>query len=261
MSKRSYNNAGLTRVYAAGTFKAPRRASASLSSARATFVPRAGYSSVARTRGGPVIGEMKYFDTTKALTSIPSVAAWTGTEFDPATFDTLCVPVLGAGINQRIGKAIKVLKIKINGQIRTAKQATAVGTDTSLIRLAVVMDKQTNAAQAQGEQVFTATATADEAPLTFQNVDNFGRFNVLKDKTIVIGNPNFADAPVTDVNGLVRPFKISLKFKEPIGMRFNATNGGTVADIVDNSFHIYAVASNADLVPQISYLCRVCYKE
>jgi len=263
MSKRSYNNAGLSRTYAAGAFKAPRRATTTVSTSRASFVPRAGYSSVARTRGASVMGEMKYFDTELASPAIPAIAAWTGTEFDPTTFNTLCVPVVGAAINQRIGKAIKVLKIKVNGFVACAPQVDATALDAGTkVRLILYQDKQTNAAQAQGEQVMTPSTGTVNAPNVFQNIDNFGRFQVLKDKTLIFDNANASyDGTNMEQSGLVKNFKFSIKFREPVQVRFNATNGGTVADIVDNSFHIIANASSASLVPVIQYSCRVCYKE
>lgn len=228
-----------------------------------TVQPRMGTDSVPRTRGAQVAGEMKYFDTRLALSAIPSVAAWTGTEFDPATFNTLCVPTVGSAINQRIGREIKVLKIKIHGHILCSNQVTQSDTDLPTdVRIALVQDLQTNAAQMQGEQVFSATTTADEAPLTFQNIDNFGRFRVLKDKNITFQNPSLAwDGTNVFQGGLIRHFKWSIKFNKPVSVRFNATNGGSVADIVDNSFHVVANSSSTELAPQLSYLCRVCYKE
>jgi len=224
---------------------------------------RQGFAVVPRTTGGQTGGEMKYFDTRLALSAIPSVAAWTGTEFDPATLNTLFCPTVGAAINQRIGREVKVLKIKINGQIRCANQTTQADTDLpTSIRLALVQDMQTNTAQMQGEQVFTNTTTADEAVLTFQNIDNFGRFRVLKDKMMAISNPAISwDGTNVFQSGFIRPFKWSIKFQKPVSVRFNATNGGTVADIIDNSFHVVANCSSTELAPQISYLCRVCYKE
>jgi len=209
------------------------------------------------------MGEMKYFDTEVAGTAIQGVAAWTGTEMDPATFNTLCVPVVGAGINQRIGKAIKVLKIKIRGIIVCASQVdTTAGDNASTIRILLVQDKQTNSAQCQGEEVMTPSTALAAAPTVFQNINNFGRFNVIKDKTIVMQNPNTAyDGTNLEQQGIARSFKMNVTFKEPIQIRFNATNGGTVADIVDNSFHILVNSSNTGLAPLMNYSCRVCYKE
>jgi len=223
---------------------------------------RKGFSSVARTRGAAVTGEMKYFDTVVNGTALVASTAWTGTEFDGAA-GTLFVPVVGAGVNQRIGKGAKVIKIKIHGLIQGNAQSDQTAADNpAVIRLALVQDTQSNSVQAQGEEVFTATGNAASIPLTFQNIDNFGRFKVLRDKTIVLQNPNFTyDGTNVEQQGLVKTWKISHTFKKPVPVRFNATNGGTFADIVDNSFHIMANSSSIGLAPAISYYCRICFKE
>lgn len=81
--------------------------------------PRSGYATVARTRGVYSKGEMKYFDTERSVTAIPASTDWTATEFPPnvGTPTTLVVPTVGSAINQRIGREIKVYKIKIRGNI------------------------------------------------------------------------------------------------------------------------------------------------
>ena len=61
--------------------------------------------------------------------------------------------------------------------------------------------------------------------------------------------------------GLSKPFKFNITFKKPINVRFNNTNGGTIADIVDNSLHLIALTDNDNLAPAISYYSRVDYKE
>lgn len=224
---------------------------------------RAGFSSVARTRGGQVKGEMKYFDTTLALSAISEDNTWANTEQDPATFLTFCAPVVGAGINQRIGKGIKILKWKLRGNLNAAQQTNQTGADpASTIRLIAFLDKQTNSAQAQGEQLMTGTASDATAMLSFQNIDNFGRFRVLWDKTFTLQNPNGSyDGTNIEQYGLSKPFKFNITFKKPINVRFNNTNGGSVADIVDNSLHLIALCDNDDLAPTISYYSRVDYKE
>lgn len=227
-----------------------------------SLAPR-GQFTVPRTTGGQSSGEMKYFDTRIAQSAIPSVAAWTGTEFDPVTFNTLCCPTVGSSISQRIGREIKIYKVKIHCKIETTPVHTTFALPATLVRIALVQDLQTNASQMQGEQVFSPTTTADEAPLTFQNIDNFGRFKVHKDKSIVMQNPNMVldGGANPDTNGMIKSLKLSVTFKTPVSVRFNATNGGSVADIVDNSFHVVANSSSTALVPTISYLSRVCYKE
>ncbi len=226
---------------------------------------RPGFRTVARTRGWAASAdEIKYFDTTKAATALAASADWTGTEFDPATFNTLCVPTKGTSINERIGRKISVMKIKIKGLIICAAQTNQTTTDAaSVIRLALVQDTQTNATQMQGEQVFKApgTAAATNAVCSWRSLDTFGRFIMLKDKKIVIQNPNMSwDGTNVEQNGIVRPFTLSHNFRKPVDVNFNATSGDTVADIVDNSFHVIANASATTLAPLILYECRVSYR-
>lgn len=226
---------------------------------------RAGYTTVPRTRGVYAKGEMKYFDTEKDQTAIAASTNWTGTEYDPATFNCLFVPVQGAAINQRIGRAVKVLKLKMRGFIVCSPQVNAIAGDAAtIVRLILYQDCQTNSTQAQGEDVMQSPTTAN-APLasnTFQNINNFGRFRVLKDKVFSFMNPNMGyDGTNLEQAGLIKPFKFNVVFNPPIEVRFNATNGGSVADIIDNSFHVIANISSADLTPYISYQCRVCFKE
>lgn len=222
---------------------------------------RPGYGLVGRTPGGGVLGEMKYFDSTVASSPVVAAATWVGTVRDPSAFSTLCVPVVGAAYNQRIGKEINIVKLKIRGNfVRTGLEAGASSVPATVIRFGVYQDMQTNSTQADGNLVMTPTATVGQAPFTFQNIDNFGRFKVLKDKTCVIQDPNMAGSDTLhDINGRTYPFKMTIKFNKPIQVRFNQTNGGTVADIIDNSLHFFA-NSNASGI-DLNYLCRVCYKE
>lgn len=225
---------------------------------------RRGYTTVARTRGVYAAGEMKYFDTEKGLTSVASQANWTGTEQDPTTFNTLFVPVKGSGINERIGRKVNVMKIRIKGTVVVAPQADQTSGDgRSVIRLALVEDTQTNGTQMQGEDVMDGnTSTTATAVNAFQSLDNLGRFRVLKDKTIVMQNPNFGyDGTNLEQQGLARTFKMNIILKKPITVSFNEVNGGTIADIVDNSWHMIANCDNASLVPQLTYVARVYYKE
>ena len=207
---------------------------------------RPGYGLVGRTPGGGVLGEMKYFDTAVAARPVPQLASWVGTTLDPTTFNTLCVPVVGAAYNQRIGKEINIVKLKIRGRSLVAPVETSgAGIHPTTIRYGVFQDMQTNAVQADGNLVMTPTSTVFQAPFTFQNIDNFGRFKVLKDKVFTIQDPNLAgNETAHDVNGKTHTFKMTIKFFKPIQVRFNNTNGGTIADIIDNSLHFFACGNN-----------------
>lgn len=226
---------------------------------------RMNYRTVARTRGVYGSGEMKYFDSQRSATAIPANATWADTEFPPdeGTPNTIFCPTQGTAINQRIGRKAKVFKIKIRGTIRIASQTNQTTPDSGVaIRLALVQDTQTNASQAQGEDIFTPRTTNMQTVHSFQNVDCFGRFKVLKDKTITMQNPNLSfDGTNIEQQGLLRTFKMNLTFKKPITITFNAANGGTISDIVNDSWSLYALADNTQLAPTIEYVSRVSFKE
>lgn len=226
------------------------------------------------------VGEMKYFDTTlndSALSAVTST--WVaGTIKDPATTinlgsaavaTPLCLvaPTVGAGLNQRVGRKITVRKIKVHGTINVAQQAAQAAADSAnKVRIVLVQDCQTNAAQMTSAQLFN-DASANEPTVTinaFQNPNNFGRFRVLKDKMITMSNLNLTGSPTAAdvVQASARyQFKFNVNFKIPVEVHFNATNGGTVADIVDHSFHIICGAENVAYAPTLSYYVRVCYKD
>ncbi len=233
---------------------------------RFTAGARAGYRTVARTRGwAGARSEMKYFDTFLAEVAVPNAATWDTTEINPVTFNTFCVPVKGTGINERIGRKIHIHGIKIRGIIRAAPQVNVTATDAATqIRFVLVVDSQTNATEIKGELVFEGpgVASSRNCVQTYMNLDSLGRFRVLKDKMIVLGNPNLAyDGTNMEQNGILRPFKINHKFARPLEVHFNEVNGGSVAGIVDNNIALLCNESDATLAATILYEARVSYKD
>ncbi|WP_445775590.1 hypothetical protein [Shewanella sp.] len=207
---------------------------------------------------------MKYYDTFLNASAITATTTWAGSELDPATILTLCAPVKGTGINNRIGREVNVHKIKIRGMVNVPSQVDQTAKDAAFYaRLILVMDTQTNAAQMAGESLMAnpGAATANLTVNTFQNLDSLGRYRVLKDKNFTLQNPATSwDGTNIEQNGLVRPFKWTHTFKTPIKVRFNEANNGDIGDIVDNSFHIIGTIAAAGLAPTLSYQCRVSYK-
>lgn len=239
---------------------------------------RKGYGSVPRARGAAVTGEMKYFDCDAALSFAATTTTWVaGTALDPSTTinlgagpvaTPLCLfaPTVGAGLNQRIGRKVKVLKIKVHGQLNVSAQSAQAAADAAArIRLMLVQDCQTNAAQMTGAQLMNDSVTGPNQTIcSFQNPNNFGRFKVLKDKSWNISNLNLTGSPTAgDViqASWTIPFKWVINFKTPVVVNFNATNGGTVADIIDHSFHIIGAANSIAYAPVLNYYTRVAYKE
>lgn len=223
------------------------------------FAPSPGYS-----------GEMKYFDSELAINAVTSSASWTSTMRDPsaspvANINCLFAPTQGVNINQRVGKSAYVHKIKIKGILVAPAQTNQIVADAaSLVRVLLVQDMQTNGAQMTGAQLMTASSLSDNrvAIQQFQNVNNFGRFKVLKEKFVSFNSQALSyDGTNMEQGGLAYPFKMTYNFRKPVQVRFNATNGGTIADIVDNSFHIVANASTTDMTVNICYASRISFKE
>lgn len=220
---------------------------------------------VPRSFGNPrAITERKYYTTGLASTALVNFDAgttWAGAELDPTTTNCLFAPSTGDDYNNRDGRKVQVLAIKIKGYFRVAAQADATGSDdAALVRLALVCDKQSNATQLNAEDVFGGIAVASLNVEQFQNPAFFGRFKVMKDKLFILQNPTMSwDGTNIEQSGLVKPFKMNHKFRKPLIVHFNGTNGGTVADIIDNSFHLIGGASNIELAPTIAYQVRVTF--
>ncbi len=229
--------------------------------------PRKGYRTVPRSTGVYGSGDMKYFDTEHSATAIPASADWTGTTFAPnvGTPTTMVNPVTGSGISNRIGREIVLYKLKIRGLINVPAQVNqTAGDGGSLIRMALVQDMQTNFTQAVGPDIFRAptTASALMVPLSYQSLANFGKFKVLKDKTFKLQNPNISwDGTNMEQQGLDHHVKFNVRFPGGLKINFNATNGGTISDIINHSFCIYATCSSVALIPNFSYQARACFKE
>lgn len=214
-----------------------------------------------RSPGGQVTAEDGYFDTERSATAVPNVAAsWTGTEMDPNTSAMLCLfaPVQGDDISNRRARKVFVKKIRISGQLGfSAQSAQAAGSTAPIIRILVYQDKQTNGAQVSPATLM-GSGNGSDAVHMFQSTAGFGRFKMLKDKTYVM-NPltlaSFGGANSFATSAVQKEFSITVK--PNCWVNYNATNGGTVADVIDNSFHLAVNCSQTGCV--IQYKVRTVF--
>lgn len=278
----SYNNKR-GRSASPGNRKRQTRSSSSSASSHWRFpeghpMARKGYGSVARSRGATVTGEMKYYDSNRTAVDITAVSSdWTGTVQDPsfmivpgggagtANPNTMFAPIVGSAINQRVGRSVKVLKWKIRGRIQWQTQTTQTILDNvGITRLVFGVDTQTNGVQADGTAVFNASSGGNTTVHSMQTPNNFGRFKIYHDKTYKLENGtavNNASASTISNGGGVVPFKFTKKWSKPLIVHFNEVNGGTVADVINYSFHCWVACSNSTLQPQIIYYSRINFKE
>lgn len=248
------------------------------------------YATVPRTKGIYAKGETKYYDTYYSNTapgggvigpgtSITSSHTWTNCMADPVQ-GGLCNPAQGPAIGQRIGREIYLTKLKVRGWVQMPNvSATLVnGINQSLVRLILVQDQQTNAVQMTSDLLQraynnvvppgAAVATDYEALASYQSLDNFGRFKVLKDKmlamsqnSLVYYSPTAGGGDLVLGAGQIKTFKMNVNFKEPVKIRFNSTAIEGITGVVDNSFHIIANGSLANPPVNLYYSCRACYRD
>lgn len=215
---------------------------------------------VPRSTGAINNSENKYFNSFLSNDTIVEGTSLAGLELDPSTLNTLFAPTEGNDISDRQGRKVWVKGIRLRGMIQL-RDSTNTRVDQTSVRLILYMDKQTNAAQVQSETYLESAGSASENIFcAFQNLDSLGRFKTIKDKIyrIPVGTVWY-NGTATGTQGTQVPFKWNITFKRPIQVNFNNTNGGTVADIVDNSFHIVGMAESESTATTLllSYNCRV----
>lgn len=219
---------------------------------------------VSRPIGANLRTERKYFNSYKNRWNVSSSgASWALSGADPAGgIDTLFYPTQGAATNQRIGRRVDVVKIQIRGVLHYLAQSgvPAAGFNQDLTRLILYVDMQTNGLPSDPSALVATPAVAsnDLNMCQLQEVNNFGKFRVLKDKTMVPGGPPVYYDGANWVTGIRHvPFHFTVSFKKaPVRVNFTG-NTGTVADIIDNSFHLAATTLNGQT--DLSYQCRVVF--
>lgn len=144
--------------------------------------------------------------------------------------------VNGAELYQRVGRKVYMKSIHIRGYINN--KATAV---QDVARIIVYYDSQANAAlPALGTLLADSNAGGAASGLSEINLVNRARFKVLKDYQIVL--PAVTNTAGVLSNGPVIQDPISNTFNinwfiklKGLETIYNATNGGTVADISSGS--------------------------
>lgn len=168
--------------------------------------------------------ELKAFDVTSTTTNVDVVAA-------PPNFETnLNCPVNGAELYQRVGRKIYMKSLHLKGWLQIAGTALQ-----DFVRIVVYYDSQPNGAPPTFAQLFQDSNVG--AASTFQseiNLVNRERFQIIRNIEVLTPSSTYTAGVLTntaypETNGRLRVNEfIPLKGLETI---FNATNGGTVADI------------------------------
>ncbi|AUM62042.1 capsid [uncultured virus] len=219
---------------------------------------------VPRVLGNPLsFSERKYFDSEVVNRAIAITAStYANATVNPSTLNTCFAPTPGTGINQRIGRSVRVVSFKIRGELEIGA-ADDISSNLPMapvnFRFIIAIDKQSNGAAPPSADLINS-GNNFLAWNMFQNTASFGRFKVLKDKNFLIQDPNYGqDISGLDRNGRSIIFNYVFKFRRGLVVHFNAGSAGTIADITNNSINVFCGANNITTNPIINYKCRTCY--
>lgn len=194
--------------------------------------------------------ELKAFDVALRTNSFSTIAG-------PPVFDILNAVVNGAELYQRVGRKLYMKSIHVRGVIQpSGASMEAAG------RLLVIYDSQPNAAAPliatllQDSNAAAATTWASEI-----NLINRQRFKILRDTQFlfgaalnVAGQTELVPDPIR--NSLNVEMFIKLNGLEAI---YNATNGGTIADIASGAIFLVAIGDANVGTFNFNYTSRLRY--
>lgn len=211
----------------------------------------------ANVRTGGFIGvETKFMDTGRDQVVIASATDLTGGELDDTTMLCLTGVAQGDGQSDRDGRqiALKALYLNFNLYMPTQTNQT-VGDQPPVVFLALVLDTQTNKAQAQSEDVFTNNmGVAQLNAFPWRKLENSKRFKVLWSKRYTFQNPNMVwDGTNIEQGGSTIADSVALPNLKLLANY--ATTGSSVASITDNSIHLYGFSTNS--LASISWTSRL----
>lgn len=184
--------------------------------------------------------ERKYFDvglTSLQVSTTPSITP-------------ICVPVRGTDTGDRIGRQIKLKDMELRGYL------LADADSTNNIRL-IVFKFDNNAVVPVAADLFGAagSGTYTWCPFNGNNVPR--NISILWDKMYSLVS---ATANPGSGNLSIIPFTKFLKLN--ITTQFNATNGGTGADIDDGGLYFCLVSDSSVVThPDANWVSRVTYED
>jgi len=211
---------------------------------RRTSTSKLGYNS-GRVNPRPNRLELKAFDVVAANTPFPAAGG---------SLILNAVP-LGTDYFQRVGRKITMKSLHIKGTIVPTQ---AVGAD--YLRVMIIYDAQCNKALPATNNLILLDANAAPATTSFSeiNLNNRERFKILRDKRFA--SPGCASTTV----GLNLDQTMCMNINEFIKLKgldtmYDATNGGTAADITSGSLFILLISTNTNNLWNFNFQTRLRY--
>lgn len=196
--------------------------------------------------------ELKAFD----IAEIASVFKLVGT---PPTFNTLNAQINGAELYQRVGRKTYMKSLHIRGYI-----SNIITTTQDMGRIIIYYDSQPNAAAPLITDLLQdSNAAAGTTAFSEINLINRQRFKILRDYQVLLPSVTNTAGVLTNLT-IMDPIKesfnidffIKLKGLETI---YNATNGGTVADITSGAIGMVCVCASNNSDWAFTWTSRLRY--
>lgn len=180
------------------------------------------------------------------------VATTAGAEADPATALCLNAIAQGDGESSRDGRQSRIVACQIRGRVARVIASDAADVRApSTCRVLVVLDKQSNNAQLNSEDVLLDLGGLDvNSPLNLQFTK---RFTVLKDRVFELNDAvAFGDGVNT---ASVAGNNHSFIWNIPVNFTTTySTTAATIAAVTDMSLHVIAISSGT--VDTLAYTSR-----
>jgi len=221
-------------------YRATNKAARSAPSSR--YRKRGRMGTVTATRGfagnyGTTKNELKAFDIAVGSINVSTTGA----------FSLLHLPALGTDYNQRIGRKTLIKKYYIRGRAQTEASAQSAATTITTValqaRAIVLIDKQPN-----GLAPATTDLLVSADPASQLNLNNRDRFKILADRTYEFDPyANNSGVGGSSMSNQIKKVKLFKKWRRGKGIEtiFNATNGGTIADINSGALYLFLLGSSA----------------
>lgn len=226
-----------------------------------------GRANMVNARTGGYLGkELKFYDTSYNMSNIPQVPATaspTGLEVDPNTVNCISAPAQGDGEENRDGNRIVIKSGFVEGNITLANTVgTTTPPESHFGFVAVVLDKQSNGAQLNSEDVYhNQTAANDGADCLLRNLQYSSRFRVLAVHKFRFSDIDFVRVGATnfDIASSSKHFRLAFKGPIPVQFKGGATAAG-VSGVADNSIHVLAGVNSLQCDVGLTYNARIRFQ-
>jgi len=230
---------------------------------------------LARPLGNPLaITERKYHDVERGAAMVNFASPdWSVCSLDP--INTLLIPTtlntfnaipVGTSWQQRIGRKVQIISLKIKGEVGVGASGTdlASGSVAQTIRVVIFIDTQTNGAYPYSPNGVMYSGPTSNMPANyFQDGNGFGRYKILQDYRFVLNPTTLAYNYTTNTqlySACVRLIDYTHVFRPPLTVHYNSANTSTNQDIIDNSIHL-AITKDSNTLPNVfcNYKARLTF--